>query len=203
MSETLKERVRKHLEAGVQPTLKGRRVVLKDVVLVKADGREAPVAEEVRRLRPNIDLSFWSGETERQKNRVFAYDREGQRHTIQRKAGEQVVTKLGRRFYEEAPQTEWIIHLPVVNVRNDQPFNERYIDLTPTRLGNIFGPNAPGGKLLSKLNRTRGDQETLDRLISEYKKYSPRACILAPNGNTRTWTMQCTRKWTTRSSSTA
>ena len=67
MSETLKECVRKHLEAGVQPTLKGRRVVLKDVVLVKADGRETPVSQEVRRLKPNSNLSFWSGETERPK----------------------------------------------------------------------------------------------------------------------------------------
>ena len=77
MSEALKERVRRHLEAGLQPSLKGRRVVLKDVVLVRADGRETPVVEEARRLKPNINLSYWSGETERQKNRVFAYDREG------------------------------------------------------------------------------------------------------------------------------
>ena len=41
------------------------------------------------------------------------------------------MTKLGHRFYEEAPQTEWIIHLPVVNVRSGEPFNQRYIDLTP------------------------------------------------------------------------
>ena len=58
MSETLKERVRKHLEAGGRPTLKGRRVVLKDVVLVRADGRETPVAQEARRLKPHINLSF-------------------------------------------------------------------------------------------------------------------------------------------------
>ena len=77
MSEALKERVRRHLEAGLQPSLKGWRVVLKDVVLVRADGRETPVVEEARRLKPNIDLSYWSGETERQKDRVFAYDREG------------------------------------------------------------------------------------------------------------------------------
>ena len=175
MSGALKERVRRHLEEGISPSLKGKRVVLKDVVLVRADGTETPVAQEARRLRPNINLSFWSGETERQKNRVFAYDREGGRHTVQRRAGEQVVTKLGRRFYEEAPQTEWIIHLPVVNVRNGEPFNPRYIDLTPTKLKNIFGPNSPEGELLAKLNRTRGDQETLDRLIAQYRKYFPRA----------------------------
>ena len=110
MSETLKQRVAVHLEAGVKPSLKGRRIVLKDVVLVRADGTETAGAAEARRLRPNINLSFWSGETERQKNRVSAYDREGGRHTVQRKG--QVVTKLGRRFYDEAPQTEWIFTCP-------------------------------------------------------------------------------------------
>ena len=64
MSEALKERVRRHLGAGLQPSLKGRRAVLKDVVLVRADGRETPVVEEARRLKPNTDLSYWSGETE-------------------------------------------------------------------------------------------------------------------------------------------
>ena len=149
MSEALKERVRKHLEAGGRPSVKGKRVFLKDVVLVRADGKETPVAQEARRLKPNINLSYWSGETERQKNRVFAYDRDGNRHTVtQKKAGELVATKAGRRFYEETPQTEWLIHLPVVNVRNDEKFNPRYIDLTPGRLRNILGPNSPEGALL-------------------------------------------------------
>ena len=67
MSEALKERVRKHLEAGVQHSVKGKRVFLKDVVLVRAEGRETPVAQEARRLRPNRNLSYWSGETERER----------------------------------------------------------------------------------------------------------------------------------------
>ena len=50
---------------------------------------------------------------------------------MQRKAGEQVATEMGCRFYEEAPQTEWVIHLPVVEVRSEKKLNERYIDLTP------------------------------------------------------------------------
>ena len=90
---------------------------------------------------------------------------------VQRRAGEQVVTKVGRRFYEEAPQTEWIIHLPIVNKRGEQACNARYLALTPARLRNIFGPNRPEGELLSKLNRTRGDQESLDRLIAQYRQY--------------------------------
>ena len=84
-----------------------------------------------------------------------------------------VCVKLGRRFYEEAPQTEWIIHLPIINVRDGEFFNPRYIDLTPEKLRSVYGPDAPEGKLLAKLNRTRGDQESLDRLLSEYKKYFP------------------------------
>ena len=61
------KRAREHLEAGVEPSLKGRRVVLKDVVLVRADGREAPVARGTMRVRPDIDLGYWSGGTERQR----------------------------------------------------------------------------------------------------------------------------------------
>ena len=71
MSGALKERVHRHLEEGISPSLKGKRVVLKDVVLVRANGTETPVAQEARRLKPDINLGFWSGETERQKNRVF------------------------------------------------------------------------------------------------------------------------------------
>ena len=122
---------------------------------------------------------------------------------VQRKTVEQVMTKVGRRFYEEAPQTEWIIHLPVVNVRNEETFNARYIDLTPDRLRSMFGPNNPEYELLSKLNRTRGDQESLDRLIAQYGEYFSRAEFSAVSGNTRTRTMPCTPRWTTRSSSTA
>ena len=75
---------------------------------------------------------------------------------VQRRAGEQVVTKLGRKFYEEAPPTEWIIHLPVVEVRSGKKFNERYIDLTPNVLQSIYDPTDPEYALL-KLDRTRGD----------------------------------------------
>ena len=56
-----------------------------------------------RRVAPNIDFSYWSGETERQKHRIFALGREGKQH-----AG-----RVGR---------------PVANVRNGEKFNERCID---------------------------------------------------------------------------
>ena len=91
---------------------------------------------------------------------------------VQRRAGEQVVTKVGRRFYEGAPQTEWIIHLPVVEVRNGKTFNERYFDLTPDMLKNIFYPGDPEYVLL-KLNRTRGDEESLNGMSRQYQTYMP------------------------------
>ena len=88
-----------------------------------------------------------------------------------------MATKAGRRFYEEAPQTEWIIHLPVVNVRSGQQFNERYIDLTPETLTSIYNPDRPEYALL-KLNRARGDQATLDRMMNQYRAYLPPGTIL-------------------------
>ena len=36
---------------------------------------------------------------------------------VQRRGGERVVTTQGRRFYEEAPQTQWIVHVPIIPLR--------------------------------------------------------------------------------------
>ena len=35
--------------------------------------------------------------------------------------GGRVVTKKGRKFYNEAPTTEWIIHLPIANRSGRRP----------------------------------------------------------------------------------
>ena len=49
--------------------------------------------------------------------------------------GERVVTNQGRRFYSEAPQTEWTIHIPVAfrhTHKNGQHVhvNPRTLDMT-------------------------------------------------------------------------
>ena len=49
VSAALARRIASHLASGQQPSISGRRVVLRDVVLVRANGSEAPAAEEVRR----------------------------------------------------------------------------------------------------------------------------------------------------------
>ena len=55
-----------------------------------------------------------------QGNRTFAYDIAGNSHIVaRRRLGEKVVTKQGRRFNEEAPQTQWIVHVPIIPYRLD------------------------------------------------------------------------------------
>ena len=124
VSVPMARRISKHLDSGIQPTISGRRVVLHDVILVRANGQEAPAAEEARRQAAArgtpMDISFWNraAEVERQGNRIYGFDLSGNRHLIaQRRNNQRVVTTTGRRFYEEMPQTNWIIHLPVMHRR--------------------------------------------------------------------------------------
>ena len=67
VSPALKRRIANHLDAGYQPTLNGRRVVLRDVVLIRSSGDEAPAAAEVRRQAASrgidIDITYWDRET--------------------------------------------------------------------------------------------------------------------------------------------
>ena len=55
-------RIAKHLDSGIKPTISERRVVLQDVVIVRASGQEAPAAEEARRQAAArgtpMDISF-------------------------------------------------------------------------------------------------------------------------------------------------
>ena len=139
VSVPLARRITRHLNAGIQPTISGRKVVLQDVILVRASGQEAPAAEELRRqaaARGNpVDISYWNraAEVERQGNRIYGFDLSGNRHLIaQRRNNQRVVTAAGRRFYEEMPQTNWIIHLPVIH-RRTRP-NFPYSFLIPTSL---------------------------------------------------------------------
>ena len=119
VSAALARRIASHLASGQQPSINGRRVALRDVVLVRANGSEAPAAEEVRRQAAAsgipMDISFWdcNAAVERQGNRSYGFDIEGNKHLIsQARRGQRVVTATGRRFYEEIPQTEWITHVP-------------------------------------------------------------------------------------------
>ena len=121
VSAPMARRIARRLDSGFQPSISGRRVVLHDLVLVRATGEEAPAAEEVRRQAAArgtpMDISFWNraAEVERQGNRIYGFDLPGNRHLIaQRRNNQRVVTATGRRCYEEMPQTNWIIHLPVI-----------------------------------------------------------------------------------------
>ena len=67
---------------------------------------------------------------------------------------------------------EQVIHLPVVEVRDGKKFNVRYVYLTPDILKSIYAPGDPEYALL-RLNRTRGDHESLDRMTSQYHADPP------------------------------
>ena len=92
--------------------------MLKGVVLIRANGERTPAALEAERQATTrgmrLDIAFWNSEREvdHRDDRIIAYDKQGVGHTIARKANdENVVTKAGRRFYAEAPHTEWIVHI--------------------------------------------------------------------------------------------
>ena len=63
VSAALARRISLHLDAGVQPSIVGRQVKLRDVVLIRANGTEAPAAEEVRRQADvrniGVEITFW------------------------------------------------------------------------------------------------------------------------------------------------
>ena len=178
VSAALARRISLHLDAGIQPSIVGRQVKLRDVVLIRANGTEAPAAEEVRRQAAvrnvDIDITFWDRNraVQNQGNRSYAVDIAGNRHMIAQKRGQQrVVTAQGRRFYEEMPQTQWIIHLPVIHRRalangTYSYFNPYTIDVTEEMMRTTFMDGSPEYALLD-LTRTRdgADQEAQVRLM--------------------------------------
>ena len=143
VSAAMRRRITNHLDAGFLPSVKGNRVVLRDISLMQANGTETPAAKEVRLQAASrgipINLDFWDMNTAAvtQGNQTFAYDIAGNRHIVARKRlGERVATKQGRRFYEEAPQTQWIVHVPVIPYKyNDEGekvyFNIRHVKYHP------------------------------------------------------------------------
>ena len=68
--------------------------------------------------------------------------------------GPRVVTKKGRIFYNEAPVTEWIIHLPIANIRSGQLFDPRWHDLTPEIMENLFDAGSAEYELLARTTIT-------------------------------------------------
>ena len=139
VSAAMRRRITNHLDAGFLPSVKGNRVVLRDISLMQANGTETPAATEVRLQAASrgipINLAFWDTNTAAvtQGNQTFAYDIAGNRHIVARKRlGERVATKQGRRFYEEAPQTQWTVHVPVIPYRKSEG---RENNISPLSIG--------------------------------------------------------------------
>ena len=142
VSAALRNRIGTLLGGGATVSLRRNNLVLRDIVLTRANGTEAPAAAEMRLqvarrgLAPaNFSLERWDrgAAVEQAGNRTFAVDRDGNRHLVSmRRNGQRVVTNAGRRFYQDAPQTQWIVNVPVISVRGTRggTFNPRYIPIT-------------------------------------------------------------------------
>ena len=145
--------VQELLDAGCRPALNGTRLVLGKLVLARADGEETKYAEEVRSR--GVDVDFWEKGTERNGNRVYGRYINGNRYMLSHmKNGSRVVTKKGRRFYNEAPVTEWIIHLPIANIRNEKLFDPRWHDMTPEIMENRLDAGSAEYELLTRTTST-------------------------------------------------
>ena len=57
-SAATQRRIASHLDSGITPSVRGNRVVLKGVVLVKANGERAPAAAEAERQAAQRNISW-------------------------------------------------------------------------------------------------------------------------------------------------
>ena len=141
VSSRLRTRVGTLLDSGAIVSLRRNSLVLRDVVLTRQNGTETPAAAEMRLqvsrrdVDPaNFSLERWDRGTavERSGNKTFAFDRGGNRHLVtRRRFGQQVVTAAGRRFYMDAPLTQWIFQVPIANKRaGGALWRPRYMPLT-------------------------------------------------------------------------
>ena len=175
------------INAGVRPALKGNRLVLGKLVLVRADGEYTRHAEEVISL--GVDVNFWDWGTERKGNRVYGKYINGNRYMLSHmKNGARVVTRKGRRFYNEAPTTEWIIHLPISNRRNGNLFDPRWYDLTLEIMENLFDTGSVGYQLLTRT--TNADEP--ERMMQEWQRMFPAGTVLPQEWDTKTRTLEST-----------
>ena len=126
VSTALARRIGGLLDGGATVSLRRNNLVLRDVALTRADGRETPAAAEMRRQVENrgldpeaFNLDRWSRDAPEQAgNMTFARDRNDVRHMItRRRNGQQVVTNAGRRFYQSTSLTQWIVKVPIISKR--------------------------------------------------------------------------------------
>ena len=140
VSNALRDRMTRLIWAGATPSLRGNRVVLGDVTLVFANGREAPVAAEMRRqvCSKNLDGAayatnrFQTNSLTKRNGRLMGIDRAGREHVLLRHfRGVTRVTPAGRRYETEAPLVQWVVHIPVVHWRRmGIPFDPRTVAIT-------------------------------------------------------------------------
>ena len=177
VSNALRDRMVRLVGNGVMPSLRGNRVVLGDVTLVLANGREAPVAAEMRRQvsSRNLDAAaystnrFQANSLTRRDGRLMGTDRDGREHVLLRHfRGVTRVTPAGRRYEAESPLVQWVVHIPVEHRRRmGIPFDPRTVAITDEMLRRL----APDASDVFNL-RGRVNEESKLRLINFMRSWA-------------------------------
>ena len=158
----MRRRITAALDSGERPTLRGNILKLGNVVLQRADGRDAPALAEVQQQMAARDLptgaafDSFQPSAVRRGTRTYATDTAGQERMITRQVrGENRVTQAGRRFYRQS-YTRYIVHVPTYMFRRStgSRFREDYYDITGEHLGMDVELNVRGTEQ-EQLNQVR------------------------------------------------
>ena len=184
VSVALTRRIGSLLDGGATVSLRRSNLVLRDIVLTRSYGRETPAAVEVcrqvgnRGLDPEaFSLDRWRRDApERAGNMTIARDRNNVRHMItRRRAGQQVATNAGRRFYHSAPLAQWIVNVPIISRRNNtgSHFNPRYIQVNDAFLRAMerHGYDIQDLRDLHVGREGVGSEDQVRRVINEWKRW--------------------------------
>ena len=123
VSNALRKRIALALQAGERPTLRNNNLRLKDIVLQRADGKDAPALREValQMARRGLDVAgafdTFVPSISMRGSRTYATDVAGVERMIARRVrGENRVTQAGRRFHNMG-YARYMLQVPVVYVR--------------------------------------------------------------------------------------
>ena len=75
--------------------------------------------------------------------------------------------------------TEWIIHLPIANRRNEKLFDHRWHDMTLEIMENLFETHSEEYKLLTRTN------DEPERMMTEWQRMFPPGMVLPQGCPTR------------------
>ena len=163
VSNALRKRIASALQNGERPALRNNNLRLGDIVLQRADGRDAPALREValQMARRGLDVAgafdTFVPSISMRGSRTYATDVAGVERMIARRVrGENRVTQAGRRFHQMG-YARYIAQVPVVyeRISTGSRFREDYYPVTDNQLGWDVQLNVRGApeQAMSQLHR--------------------------------------------------